>query len=263
MKHMILRFVLAMPIALLVLAVAGADARGADRFTNSRGTAFDADWRFLRAEATAAETPGYDDSAWRRLDLPHDWSIDDLPSTNGAPPSPFDPAHSAGGASTGFVVGGTGWYRKHFTLPAATAGKPCRTTYGRAAAFAHRTVKAVPRGAFRPAWSKMTVASASFTFRLVRGGYSADASSWSLYLAGIGPSSASRPRGQLPPRSMPCAIAKSKAPRSAPVWPPEMIFRGQFIVPALRRPVAFRQGFLKLVHSAIKSRVLVQRPSRP
>ena len=123
MKHMILRFVLAMPIALLVLDVAGADVRGADHFTNSRGTAFDADWRFLRADATAAETPGYDDSAWRRLDLPHDWSIDDLPSTNGAPPSPFDPAHSAGGASTGFVVGGTGWYRKHFTLPAATAGK--------------------------------------------------------------------------------------------------------------------------------------------
>ncbi len=30
---------------------------------------------------------------------------------------------SAGGAATGYVVGGTGWYRKHFTLPASDAGK--------------------------------------------------------------------------------------------------------------------------------------------
>ena len=123
MKHLNLRFVLAMPVAWFVLIAACADARGADRIAASNETSFDADWRFLRADAAGAESPGFDDSAWRVLDLPHDWSIEDLPSTNGAPPSPFDPAQSAGGASTGFVVGGTGWYRKHFTLPAADAGK--------------------------------------------------------------------------------------------------------------------------------------------
>lgn len=84
---------------------------------------FDADWRFLRADAPGAEAPAFADGAWRTLDLPHDWSIEDLPSTNGAPPSPFNPALSAGGPATGFTVGGTGWYRKHFTLPAADAGK--------------------------------------------------------------------------------------------------------------------------------------------
>ena len=36
---------------------------------------------------------------------------------------PFDPAESAGGAATGYVVGGIGWYRKHFTLPASDSGK--------------------------------------------------------------------------------------------------------------------------------------------
>jgi len=36
---------------------------------------------------------------------------------------PFDPAESKGGLSTGHVVGGTGWYRKHFTLSAADSGK--------------------------------------------------------------------------------------------------------------------------------------------
>ena len=123
MKHMTIRFVLAMPVAFVVLVAACVNACGADRFATNRETSFDSDWRFLRADATAAETPGFDDSAWRMLDLPHDWSIEDLPSTNGAPPSPFDSAHSAGGASTGFVVGGTGWYRKHFTLPASDAAK--------------------------------------------------------------------------------------------------------------------------------------------
>src|SRR5512143_351098 len=36
-------------------------------------------WRFLRGEAPGAENPGFDDSGWRRLDLPPDWSIEDLP----------------------------------------------------------------------------------------------------------------------------------------------------------------------------------------
>ena len=36
---------------------------------------------------------------------------------------PFDTGPSEGGASTGHVVGGTGWYRKHFTLTPAEQGK--------------------------------------------------------------------------------------------------------------------------------------------
>jgi beta-galactosidase len=41
--------------------------------------AFDSDWRFIRADAPGAENPEFDDSAWRTLDVPHDWSIEDLP----------------------------------------------------------------------------------------------------------------------------------------------------------------------------------------
>jgi beta-galactosidase len=40
---------------------------------------FDSDWRFLRADAPGAEAPAFDDSEWRLLDVPHDWSIEDLP----------------------------------------------------------------------------------------------------------------------------------------------------------------------------------------
>ena len=34
---------------------------------------------FCWAARPAREQPAYDDSAWRRLDVPHDWSIEDLP----------------------------------------------------------------------------------------------------------------------------------------------------------------------------------------
>jgi beta-galactosidase len=46
---------------------------------NARDRRFDADWRFLRADAPGAERAEFDDGAWRVLDVPHDWSIEDLP----------------------------------------------------------------------------------------------------------------------------------------------------------------------------------------
>ena len=83
-----------------------------------RSTSFDAGWRFHLGEVEGAERSAFDDSAWRRLDLPHDWSIENLPNPDGAKRSgPFDKEASAGQTATGWVVGGTGWYRKHFRLP--------------------------------------------------------------------------------------------------------------------------------------------------
>ena len=72
---------------------------------------FDNNWTFHRGGAQGAESPTFDDSKWRQVDLPHDWSIEDLPGTN----SPFDP-DAISQVSGGFTVGGTGWYRKTFTL---------------------------------------------------------------------------------------------------------------------------------------------------
>jgi len=73
---------------------------------------FDKDWRFLKSDAPGAEKPGFDDRAWRKLDLPHDWSIE----------GPFDEKNATGGAG-GFLPAGVGWYRKHFTLAAGDAGR--------------------------------------------------------------------------------------------------------------------------------------------
>ncbi|MFT2008865.1 glycoside hydrolase family 2 TIM barrel-domain containing protein [Pontibacter sp. 13R65] len=83
-----------------------------------RNMLFDADWRFHRGDVQGAEQVSFNDSQWRQVDLPHDWSIENLPGTN----SPFTP-DAINGVSVGFTVGGTGWYRKTFTVPASAKGK--------------------------------------------------------------------------------------------------------------------------------------------
>lgn len=84
---------------------------------------FNTDWKFIRTDISGAEQLAYDDSDWRLLNLPHDYSIEDLPTKEGVKQiGPFS-EESEGGISTGHVVGGTAWYRKHFTLDKADKGK--------------------------------------------------------------------------------------------------------------------------------------------
>ncbi|MFF5954949.1 glycoside hydrolase family 2 TIM barrel-domain containing protein [Streptomyces luteogriseus] len=59
-----------------------------------------------------AHLPGYDDSGWRETAVPHDWSIEQTPTTEHGTTS-----------GTGFLPGGLGWYRLAFTLPPALTGK--------------------------------------------------------------------------------------------------------------------------------------------
>ncbi|QNP74487.1 DUF4982 domain-containing protein [Streptomyces roseirectus] len=79
-------------------------------------------WRFALADpgdvtdpagayARAAD-PAYDDSAWREVAVPHDWSIELAPTTEHGTTS-----------GTGFFPGGLGWYRLSFTVPEAFAGR--------------------------------------------------------------------------------------------------------------------------------------------
>ncbi len=73
-------------------------------------TSFDPNWRFLKNDVSGAEKPSFDDSKWRKLDVPHDWSIE----------GPYDQSNptSRGG---GYLPSGIGWYRKIFTLNEADA----------------------------------------------------------------------------------------------------------------------------------------------
>jgi beta-galactosidase len=79
---------------------------------------FDQGWRFHLGGAEGAEAMFINEPGWRTVDLPHDWSIEDLPGTD----SPFD-SNATNQVSGGFTVGGIGWYRKSFTLPADQKGR--------------------------------------------------------------------------------------------------------------------------------------------
>lgn len=82
-------------------------------FSNGRrGEEFDSGWKFNLGDASGADKATFDDSSWRTLDVPHDWSIE----------LAFD-SSSPAGSGGGYLDGGIGWYRKTFTLGAADAGK--------------------------------------------------------------------------------------------------------------------------------------------
>lgn len=83
-------------------------AAGAD----SRSISFDKDWRFSLSDSGEMSSPGYDDSSWRQLNLPHDWAIEGNFSKD-------NPSGTGGGA----LPGGVGWYRKSFDMPASWKGK--------------------------------------------------------------------------------------------------------------------------------------------
>ncbi|MFT3679249.1 MAG: glycoside hydrolase family 2 TIM barrel-domain containing protein [Ferruginibacter sp.] len=67
---------------------------------------FNSDWKFLLGADANAAAVSFNDAAWRKLNLPHDWSIE----------LPFD-STSPTGTGGGALRGGLGWYRKSFSLP--------------------------------------------------------------------------------------------------------------------------------------------------
>ncbi len=85
-----------------------------NNYDGARSTtvSFDQGWKFHLGDVTGAQATTFDDSAWTSLDVPHDWSIS----------LAFNQSSKAGGGG-GYLDGGTGWYRKTFTLPASSSGQ--------------------------------------------------------------------------------------------------------------------------------------------
>lgn len=91
----------------LIAALCAVTAQAQVSFGNP--SKFNDGWLFKLADDSTAVNPKYDDSKWRKLDLPHDWSIEGQLSPSLA-------------SCTGFLPGGIAWYRKHFT-PASDAAR--------------------------------------------------------------------------------------------------------------------------------------------
>jgi len=79
---------------------------------------FNDQWRFSLIDDSSASYTDFDDTAWRILNLPHDWSIEGKFDKN-------NPSGIGGGA----LPGGIGWYRKAFTLPAEDSTKRIYITF--------------------------------------------------------------------------------------------------------------------------------------
>ncbi|MRX46681.1 glycoside hydrolase family 2 TIM barrel-domain containing protein [Pedobacter puniceum] len=73
---------------------------------------FNYDWKFKLGDEPEAKNIAFNDDAWRKLNLPHDWSIE-------ADFAKEHPATNQGGA----LPGGIAWYRKTFKTPANTQNK--------------------------------------------------------------------------------------------------------------------------------------------
>lgn len=68
------------------------------------------DWFFHLGDITYAGAEFFDHADWQKLDLPHDWSVEQIASPGYA-------------SCTGYLPGGIGWYRKELTVPEEQKGK--------------------------------------------------------------------------------------------------------------------------------------------
>jgi beta-galactosidase len=99
-------------LILFVLFCTAVSARKAESFNDG--------WKFsldMGADESAS-APGFDDSGWRTLNLPHDWAIE----------GDFD-EHNPSGTGGGALPGGIGWYRKSFKVSEKDRGQVFRIEF--------------------------------------------------------------------------------------------------------------------------------------
>ena len=130
--------------ASLLIALSALFTWGAENVcATERDMLFNKEWKFYLGPLANAEQPDYDDSRWRTLDLPHDWSVEPVAyQCEGITIGPFtrlsekrypaDQQMGGGAWDVGQTIGGEGWYRKTFVVPHEDAGK-CITLYIEAA----------------------------------------------------------------------------------------------------------------------------------
>lgn len=116
--------VVAVAVSACVVSAEGALGGPRERLSLDRGWLFhlgdipvpkpeDHHQTYLRAKAgnaAGAASPAYDDSAWRSLNIPHDWAVE----------GPFD---SEENVAQGYRPRGVGWYRRSFRLEESDRGK--------------------------------------------------------------------------------------------------------------------------------------------
>ncbi len=109
MKRGIIKWII--PLLILPLFV-GCSTDKVEKLDDSRRQLFDFGWKFKLDDIEDAYKVSFNDSEWRNLDLPHDWSIEGAPVQK-----------NPSGNDGGYFPTGIGWYRKTFEVPASLADK--------------------------------------------------------------------------------------------------------------------------------------------
>lgn len=87
-------------LSLLVLTLNGRNVQAEEKLN------FDLNWKFIQKDVPDAENVRVDDSKWRSLDLPHDWSIE----------GDYRKTENGTDWQSGYLPAGIGWYRKTFDM---------------------------------------------------------------------------------------------------------------------------------------------------
>ncbi|MEV6829541.1 glycoside hydrolase family 2 TIM barrel-domain containing protein [Amycolatopsis sp. NPDC051102] len=113
-----IRKVLVAVLALVLVPLTGVTGTAAAVSRYRTVTDFDAGWLFNYGDANGAGGVSYNDGGWRKLSVPHDWSIEG----KNPPANPFSQSAPSTGRG-GYLPSGIGWYRKHFSLAGVSAGR--------------------------------------------------------------------------------------------------------------------------------------------
>jgi len=97
-------------------------------------SSFDDGWKFIREDVTGAEVPGFDDSAWKPVQVPHTWNNLDGEQTGNK------------------YYRGPGWYRRHLELDSASIEKSLFLKFEGAATVTDLFVNGKPVGTHKGAF---------------------------------------------------------------------------------------------------------------
>ncbi|PKQ61732.1 glycoside hydrolase family 2 [Labilibaculum filiforme] len=97
-------------LLLIVICSTFLSAYSSNKTESRKRINFNSDWKFLLEDKKEFCSEEYDDSSWRTINLPHDWSVE----------AEFSKENSGRNA---WLPGGIAWYRKTFELPANYDGK--------------------------------------------------------------------------------------------------------------------------------------------
>lgn len=92
------------PLFVILIVFISCNKRFEEKLPFERKISINENWRFHLGDIPEEQNFIFEDSSWRKVDLPHDWAIEESFSSKNA-------------SGTGYLPGGIGWYQKRLEIP--------------------------------------------------------------------------------------------------------------------------------------------------